>query len=136
MQQEGHGKIILKSSLPVDSATNNLPVVGIKDHTEGADPDERVDGESTECADHDQNIDGDGEGATPDQCIDCNQSTRNENGQWNGHADHDHEVDDLYTLLDCTLHLSEVETPSGPPQPSPPQLPSGRLAERIKALRM
>ena len=69
----------------------------------------------------------------------------------------DHEVDDFYTLLDSTLHLSDMEVPPSAPacqQVHSPnddtcdlgskiaaaggraELPSGRLAERVKALRL
>ncbi len=48
------------------------------------------------------------------------------------------EVDEYFTLLNCTLHLPEQDTP--PPLQSGPVektslFPSGRLANRIKALR-
>lgn len=57
------------------------------------------------------------------------------------------EMDDFVSLLHCTLHFSEAEaqttcSPAHPP-PGPPlvtgeglALPSGRLAERIRALRL
>lgn len=49
------------------------------------------------------------------------------------------EMDDFVSLLHCTLHLSEAETQTmcSVAHPSTaPALPSGRLAERIRALRL
>lgn len=50
------------------------------------------------------------------------------------------EVEELFSLLDCTLHLPEppADTEQAPPtdlQPTPNGLPPGRLQERITALR-
>ena len=75
---------------------------------------------------------------------DVKQSVADASGQ-------DHEVEDFYTLLDSTLQLSEVEASQQQPSynvgdgsgarrtpeqdDGKGQLPSGRLAERIKALR-
>lgn len=63
-----------------------------------------------------------------------------------GHGAEPDEVNDFYSLLNCTLHLPEAEIPlSHPISPTPAalegskgevSLPSGRLAERIRALRL
>ena len=50
------------------------------------------------------------------------------------------EVEEFFSLLDCTLHLPEppADTEQAPPtglHPTPNGLPPGRLQERIMALR-
>lgn len=50
------------------------------------------------------------------------------------------EVEEFFSLLDCTLHLPEppADTEQAPPtglHPTPNGLPPGRLQERITALR-
>lgn len=47
------------------------------------------------------------------------------------------EVKEFYTLLNSTLHLPDTEPSNDTPQPSSEKdaLPSGRLADRIRAIR-
>ena len=118
-----------------------------------------VEGSSNVCADNTDELHMEGNTSTDGgQCIEgdrhCHIESSHDEDSDGGHQQHsgddtnqgqkeqDWEVDDFYTLLDSTLHLSDVDVPSVPVShktcetlmPGELQLHSGRLAGRIRML--
>lgn len=136
---------------PFEGSSNNMCADNI-DTDDGADLKQHMDGTNDnqftaddrhDCMER-RRLSHDG---CPDENSDVYQNNQQHPGDESSQAqrEQDWEVDDFYTLLDSTLHLSEVDVPSVPVSSKSCealmqghkgelQLRPGRLAERIRVL--